>query len=205
VTRWGTGTISNSQGTAGPMARAVRDAAVLLGVLAGADPKDPATQAKGARFGVDYTAQLRREALRGARLGIPRTGYFGYSPATDALMDEAFRVLKADGAVLVDPGTLVDAEKVGDAEVEGLLYWVKAGLEAYLRGLGGPAPKTLAELIDFNHKHADSELRYFGQEIFLKALKKGPLTDAAYRKARATCERLSRKEGIDATMSRHNL
>src|SRR5262249_60815615 len=120
VTRWGTGTISNSQGTAGPMARAVRDAAVLLGVLAGADPKDPATQAKGARFGVDYTAQLRREALRGARLGIPRTGYFGYSPATDAPMDEALRGPQGEGAGVVGPGPPVDAGEVGGAQVDGV-------------------------------------------------------------------------------------
>jgi len=187
------------------MARTVRDAAVLLGVIAAADPKDPATQARGARYGVDYSAQLRREALRGARLGIPRAGYFGYSPATDALMDEAFKVLKAEGAVLVDPVLLPGPGKLGDPELEVLLYEFKADLEAYLRGLGGPAPKTLAELIEFNQKHADSELRYFGQETFIQSAKKGPLTDAAYRKARATCLRLSRNEGIDAAMAKHKL
>jgi amidase len=205
VSRSGVVPISHSQDTAGPMARSVRDAALLLGVLAGPDPKDAATQARGAHFGVDYTAQLKRESLKGARLGIPRTGYFGYSPATDALMEEALRVLKAEGAVLVDPVSLPGPGKLGDPELEVLLYEFRADLEQYLRGLGGSAPKTVAELITFNEKHADTELRYFGQETFLQAVKKGPLTDPAYRKARAACERLSRKEGIDATMAKHRL
>jgi len=205
VSRTGVVPISHTQDTAGPMARTVRDAALLLGVLAGADPKDAATQAKGARFGEDYTAQLRRDALKGARLGIPRAGYYGYSPATEALMDEAFKVLKAEGAVLVDPVVLSTPGKLGDPELEVLLYDFKNDLEQYLRGLGGTAPKTLAELITFNEKHADTELKYFGQETFLQAVRKGPLTDPAYRKAKATAERLSRKEGIDATMAKHKL
>ena len=205
VSRTGVVPISHTQDTAGPMARTVRDAALLLGVLAGADPKDAATQAKAARFGEDYTAQLRRDALKGARLGIPRAGYYGYSPATEALMDEALKVLKAEGAVLVDPVVLSTPGKLGDPELEVLLYDFKNDLEQYLRGLGGTAPKTLAELITFNEKHADTELKYFGQETFLQAVKKGPLTDPAYRKAKATAERLSRKEGIDATMAKHKL
>jgi len=107
--------------------------------------------------------------------------------------------------VLVDPVVLSTPGKLGDPELEVLLYDFKNDLEQYLRGLGGTAPKTLAELITFNEKHADTELKYFGQETFLQAVKKGPLTDPAYRKAKATAERLSRKEGIDATMAKHKL
>jgi amidase len=205
VSRGGIVPISHSQDTAGPMARTVRDAALLLEVLAGRDPADAASAAKGARFDVRYSGALDRGALKGARIGVARTKYFGYHPATDALAEKALEVLKAEGAVIVDPANIVTAGKIDDPELEVLLYEFKADLDAYLSKLGGTGPRTMKALIEWNQAHADAEMPLFGQELFIDAEKKGSLTTPAYRKARDACIRLSRKEGIDATMSKHRL
>ncbi len=205
VSRGGIVPISHSQDTAGPMARSVRDAALLLEVLAARDPADAASAAKGARFDVRYSGALDRGALKGARIGVARTKYFGYHPATDALAEKALELLKAEGAVLVDPANIATAGKIDDPELEVLLYEFKADLESYLSKLGGTGPRTMKALIEWNQAHADAELPLFGQELFIDAEKKGPLTSPAYRKARDACVRLSRKEGIDATMSKHRL
>lgn len=205
VSRSGIVPISHSQDTAGPMARTVRDAALLLEVLVGRDPADAATGAKGARFDVRYTAALEQGALKGARIGVPRPKYWGYHPAADALAEEALRLLKAEGAILVDPAPIATAAKIDDPELEVLLYEFKADLEAYLAKLGGPGPRTMKALIAWNQAHADAELSLFGQELFIDAEKKGPLTTPAYRKAREACMRLSRAQGIDAVMDQHKL
>jgi amidase len=205
VSRSGIVPISHSQDTAGPMTRTVRDAALLLEVLAGRDPADAATGAKGAKFDVRYSAALDRGALKGARIGVARSKYFGYHPATDALAEEVLKIFKAEGAVLVDPANIATAGKIDEPELEVLLYEFKADLEAYLAKLGGSGPRTMKALIEWNQAHADAEMPIFGQELFIDAEKKGPLTSAAYRKARDACIRLSRKEGIDATLSKYKL
>ena len=204
VSRSGIIPISHSQDTAGPMARTVRDAALLLEVIAARDPADPASGAKGARW-VRFSAGLDKGALRGARIGIPRPKYFGYHPATDALAEEALKLLRSEGAVLVDPAPIATAAKIDEPELEVLLYEFKADLEAYLSRLGGSGPRTMAALIEWNQAHADTEMPIFGQELFVDAQKKGPLTSPAYVKARQACLRLSRKEGIDAVMDKHRL
>ena len=205
VSRSGIVPISHSQDTARPMARTVRDAALLLEVLAGRDPADPATAAKGARFDVRYAAALDRGALKGARIGVPRPVYFGYHPATDALAEKALEVLKAEGAILIDPAPVPTAAKIDEPELQVLLYEFKADLEAYLSKLGGTGPRTMKALIEWNQAHAEAEMPLFGQERFLDAEKKGPLTSPEYVKARQACLRLSRKEGIDAVMDKHRL
>ena len=205
VSRSGIVPLAHSQDTAGPMARTVRDAALLLEVLVGRDPTDAASAAKGARFDSRYTSALDRGALKGARIGVARTKYFGYHPATDALAEEALKVLAAEGAVVVDPAPITTAGKIDEPELEVLAYEFKADLNAYLSRLGGTGPRSLKALIEWNQAHADSEMPVFGQELFIDAEKKGPLTTPAYRKAREACIRLSRKEGIDATMSKHRL
>ena len=205
VSRSGIIPISHSQDTAGPMTRTVRDAALLLSALAAPDASDAGSRPSGMPSGADFTRGLDAGGLRGARIGIPRPVYFGYSPSADALAETAFQVLRDAGAILVDPAPIGTAPSLDGPEDLVLLYEFKADLDAYLRGLGGSGPRTLAELIAFNDKNAAVEMPFFGQERFLKAQSKGPLTDPAYKRALALCRRLAGREGIDATMERHRL
>ncbi len=206
VSRSGIIPISHTQDTAGPMTRTVRDAAIILNVLAGIDPRDSATAASRTRPRIDYTRFLDPNGLRGARIGVARTRYFGYSNPTDKIINEAIDGMKAQGAVIVDPANIATAGKFDDSEFEVLLYEFKADLNSYLAGLGPKAPvRTLQDIIDFNEGHKDQEMPWFGQEILLMSQKKGPLSEKKYRDALAKDIRISRKEGIDATMSKYKL
>lgn len=205
ISRAGIIPISASQDTAGPMARTVRDAAALLGVLAAADGRDPATQARPAGLPTDYMAGLNQPALAGARLGLFRAG-MALTPKTEAVLAAAVAVLRAAGAEVVDPVDVPGQKEMGDAEFEVLLYEFKDGLNAYFASLGpGALVKSLEELIAFNRAQADRELPYFGQELLEQAQAKGPLTEKAYLDALATCRRLARAEGIDAVLAHHRL
>jgi amidase len=188
------------------MARTVRDAAIVLGALTGVDPRDSATNASAGKSFPDYTRFLDANGLKGARIGICRDRYMGYSPKTDKLVEGAIDVLKQAGATIVDPANITTAGKFDDAEFEVLLYEFKADLNAYLASLGPAAPaQTLADLIRFNDQNAAREMPYFGQEIFEQAEKKGPLTESKYTQARAKCIRMARTAGIDAVMNKHKL
>jgi amidase len=205
VSRAGVIPIAHSQDTAGPMARTVADAAALLGVLAGVDPRDRATAASRGRSQADYTRFLDPAGLRGARIGVARS-YFGFNDAVDRVMNEAVAAMKSAGAIIVDPANIPTKGKFDDSEFEVLLYEFKADLNAYLAGLGSRAPaKSLADLIAFNERNREREMPFFGQEIFVMAQKKGPLTTRAYRLALAKNHRLSRTEGIDAVVAKHRL
>jgi amidase len=205
VSRSGVIPIAHSQDTAGPMARTVRDAAVLLGVLAGVDPDDPATAGGAGQIHTDYTKFLDPNGLKGARIGVARN-YFGFHDATEAVMSEALDALKRQGATVVDPAELPNMDKVGDAEMTVLLYELKADLNAYLARLGPEAPvRTLKQVIDFNDRNKPREMPYFGQDLFVKAEAKGPLTSYEYLEALAKCRRLTRTEGIDAVMDKAKL
>ena len=202
VSRAGIIPIAHSQDTAGPMTRTVRDAAILLGVIAGVDSRDSATSGSAGKIEADYTRFLDANGLRGARIGVARK-YFGFSDAVDALMSDAIDAMKKQGAVIVDPAELAaDPEN----EFDVLLYEFKADLNAYLAGLGPKAPvRTLADIIAFNDQHKDQEMPFFGQDIMIKAQAKGPLTEKAYVDALAKNLKRSRDEGIDATMTKNNL
>jgi amidase len=205
VSRSGIIPISHSQDTAGPMCRTVRDAAILLGVLAGADPADKATQDPNRKVAADYTTVLDPRGLIGARIGVARN-YFGFDDAVDRVMTRALDVLKGRGATLVDPAELPNMDKVGEPELTVMLYELKAGLNAYLARLGDKAPaRSLKEVIEFNERHSKEELPYFGQDLFVKAQAKGPLDSAEYQEALAKCRRLARTDGIDAVMDKHRL
>jgi len=206
VSRAGIIPISHTQDTAGPLCRTVADAAALLSALAGADPRDPATAPAAAHAEKDYTKRLDRAGLRGARIGVARAKFFGYSDVTDRLAEAALGVLRREGAVLVDPADIPNAGSYDDAELQVLLYELKADLNAYLAALGPTAPvRTLADVITFNERERAREMPFFGQELFVQAEAKGPLTSPAYRKARATCRRLARTSGLDAVLAKHQL
>ncbi|MGB3565451.1 MAG: amidase [Thermoanaerobaculia bacterium] len=205
VSRSGIIPISHSQDTAGPMARTVTDAAILLGALTGIDPRDEATAASDGQADVDYTRFLDADGLRGARIGVARQ-YFGFHPEVDKLMEAALEAMKGLGAVLVDPADIPTRGKFDDAEFEVLLYEFKADLNSYLAGLGESAPvRTLAEIIDFNEQNADRQMPYFGQDLFYQAEEKGLLTSPDYLRALKKSRRLSREEGIDAVMDTNRL
>jgi amidase len=206
VSRTGIVPIAHSQDTAGPMARTVTDAALLLGVLAGVDPQDRATRDAARRGQRDYTPYLNRDGLRGARIGVVRNRLFGYSPAADRLADAAIADMKRLGAVIVDPANIPTLGKFDESEFDVLLYEFKADLNAYLTSRGPAAPvHSLADVIAFNNSHQAEELPYFGQEILTMAEKKGPLTEQKYKTELASNHLLARQRGIDAVMTKYKL
>ncbi|MEO6892856.1 MAG: amidase [Ktedonobacteraceae bacterium] len=199
--------IAHSQDTVGPFGRTVADAAALLGAITGNDPRDPTTQQSAGQVHTDYTQFLDPDGLRGARIGIARQAYFGYNAKTDAIAEAAIERMRALGAVIIDPADIPTAQQMSasEAEMTVLLYECKADLNAYLAELLETPVRTLADIIAFNDAHAGEELKYFGQELFLKAQATTSLADPAYLAALAENQRLSQQEGIDAVMEQHQL
>jgi amidase len=205
VSRSGIIPISHSQDGAGPMCRTVRDAAILLGALTGVDPVDSATAASSGKSYNDYAQFCDPNGLKGARIGVARK-YFGFNDLVDALMEQALDAVKKQGATLVDPADIETLGKFDASELSVLLYELKADMNAYLARLGPSAPQhTLKEIIEFNERNRQREMPYFGQDLFIKAEAKGPLTEKAYLDALDTNHQLARKEGIDATMDKYHL
>ncbi|NNJ11730.1 amidase [Chloroflexales bacterium ZM16-3] len=198
--------ISSTQDTVGPHGRTVADAALVLGVIAGPDPDDPATAAGEGRALGDYTPFLVADGLRGARIGVLRGGkVFGYHPGTDQVAEAAIALMADQGAIIIDPVELPEGVSFSDpAEFEVLLYEFKAGLNAYLAGCGGDLPRSLAELIAFNQANADAEMPYFGQELFLLAEMKGGLDTPAYQEALVKSRDVARA-AIDSMLDTHGL
>ena len=194
ISRAGIIPISHSQDTAGPMTRTVRDAAIMLGALA---------ENISGKSHSDYTPFLRPDGLRGARLGFAKR----YQRANSAkVIETALEAMKSAGAIVIDDLDDTPLSKAGSGEGDVLLYEFKTGINAYLARLSPNMPvRTLADLIQFNEKHSERELLYFGQETFVRAEAKGPLTDKAYLEAVEKCNKLTRIEGIDALMDKHQL
>ncbi len=199
VSRSGIIPISHTQDTAGPMARTVRDAAVLLGVLAGSDPKDAASREADTRREADYTRFLAKDGLKGARLGVVKH-LLGVHAHVDAVIQPALEILKTQGATLVE--VELKSAAYDDAEFEVLLYEFKADLNAYFAGRGG-AVKDLAGLMAFNESRRTDEMPFFGQELLKQAQAKGPLTDPAYLKALELCAQARRD--ILGLLEKHQL
>ncbi len=202
VSRSGIIPIAASQDTAGPMARTVTDAAILLGVMVGEDKRDTITSYAKLKGLDDYTKSLDVNGLKGAKIGVIRN-YFGRNSKVDELMNENIKVLKKAEAVVVDV-ELPTLRQFGDAEFEVLLYEFKAGLNKYLAERGGKY-KTLQDLIEFNQANKDKEMPYFGQDIFIKAQQKGDLEEREYRLALLQSKVLTQEKGIDAVMDKEKL
>ena len=204
VSRTGIIPIAHSQDTAGPMARTVTDAAILLTALTGIDPRDEATNARRGQPVLDYTKFLDKDGLRGVRLGVARK-HFGFNERVDKLMNDLLNEMKKLGAILVDPADIPTTGKFDDSEFEVLLYEFKADLNVYLAGRGQTSIRSLKDVIEFNEKNRDREMPYFGQDIMIKAEAKGPLTSKAYLAALRKNDLLTRTQGIDYVMKKNKL
>lgn len=202
VSRDGIIPIAHSQDTAGPMARSVRDAALMLTAMSANDPRDPAAGARPAQA-LDYAANLSSDALSGKRIGVVRSyGGAGGNPYIENQFEKSIAVLREHGAAIVDPIEL-DAEGMGDAEYEVLLYEFKADLNAYLEASGAPL-KSMRDIMEFNIANANTVMPYFGQEHMELAVEKGDLTEQAYLAALETSKRMA-QSAIDDALNEHDL
>jgi amidase len=205
VSRAGIVPISHSQDGAGPMARTVADAALLLSVIAGTDPDDPATASIANKRPIDYRQYLDPKGLRGARIGVARK-YFGFSEPVDALMENVLAAMRSEGAILVDPADIESFGKFGDTELLVFMYELKADLNAYLAKLGDSSRvHSLKDVIEFNEKNKDKEMPWFGQDLLIKAESTGPLTEKGYVEALEKNHLLARAQGIDGLMDKNKL
>ncbi len=197
--------ISHTQDTAGPMARTVADAVTLLGPLTGVDENDPRTGESEQHMQQDYSSFLDANGLQGKRVGVMRSA-FGFHEKVDQVMESAIEIMKSAGAEIVDPVEIKTNREYGRSGYDVLLYEFKDGLNKYLAGLGPDAPvKNLEEVIAFNEEHRDQSMPYFEQEILKLSQEKGDLEEAEYKEALEKILRLSREEGIDATLAEHQL
>tara|TARA_R110000744_G_scaffold74350_5_gene148518 strand:+ start:11533 stop:13068 length:1536 start_codon:yes stop_codon:yes gene_type:complete len=200
ISRDGIIPIAHSQDTAGPMARSVTDAVMLLSALTAVDADDNAALSAP----TDYMSHLKLDGIKGKRIGVARN-LMGYHGQLDAVFEQAIVDLQAQGAIIVDSTNFTNSDVWGDAEFEVLLYEFKHGLNAYLAGTDDHTPKSLEALIAFNLAHADKEMPYFKQEIFEMAQAKGPLTDDRYLAALQLAKKSTQAEGIDALLAKHKL
>lgn len=202
VSRDGIIPIAHSQDTAGPMARSVRDAALMLNAMSAVDSGDPATAERPATV-PDFAAGLDADGLRGKRIGVVRSyGGAGENPYVDSRFEEAVAVLRAQGAIIVDPIEL-ETSGMGDAEYEVLLYEFKADLNAYLRDSAAPI-SNLSDIIAFNHENATAVMPFFAQEHMELAQEKGPLSDTEYLESLANSKRIAR-DAVDGALAEHRL
>lgn len=202
--------ISHSQDTVGPFGRTVADAATVLGAMVGVDPRDDATSASAGKFFTDYRQFLDPHGLKGARIGVLRQVFAGFQDKVDVIYNQAIDAMRKAGAIIVDPADLPDAQDIANStdETTVLLFEFKQDLNKYLAARGDPAIHTLQDLIDFNNAHAQQELAFFGQELFLQAQAldlNDPTTIANYQKALDNDHHLGRDLGIDAALKQFNL
>ncbi|MDI9239046.1 amidase [Lysobacter sp. LF1] len=202
VSRNGIIPISYSQDTAGPMARSVADAAILLSAIVGRDDGDPVTAESTGRAIFDYHARLNRDGLRGARIGVLRKS-MGFHPGADAAMERSLEAMRQAGAEVIDVELPTDGQW-NDAEMDVLLYEFKHGVNAYLSRSGAPV-NSLAGLIEYNRRNAKTEMPFFAQELFERAEAKGTLDEIAYIEARSKARRLAGAEGLEALVAASKL
>jgi len=207
ISRDGVVPVAHSQDIVGPICRTVTDAAILLGALVGVDKNDATTRSSEGKYYSDYTKFLDRDGLSGARIGVPRRVYFGYSPRSDAITDVAIKRMQELGAKIIDPANIPTARRMSTSGSEGavLLHEFKADINHYLSGLANSKVRSLKDVIDFNEAHKLDELKYFGQDVLLEAQKAKTLKDPKYLAALRENYHLSRQKGIDFVMDKHRL
>jgi amidase len=206
VSRQGIIPIAQSMDTAGPMARTVSDAVLLLDVMASTTYRDDAAGLRRPALVHDYAAFLIPGGLRSARIGVVREELFGYSPPADRIAEDALELLKHEGATLVDPANIDTINQLSKPSMLVMQYEFKTGINAYLAGLGpGPPVQSLEDIIAFNEENKDREMPFFGQETMVAAAEKGSLASKEYVLALKQCRDRSRRLGIDAIMDKHDL
>ena len=205
VSRAGIVPIAHSQDTAGPMARSVSDAAILLNAIVGADSRDP-TSSAGTTHRTDYTRYLVANGLKGARIGVVRK-LAGFNPDVDALFAQNIAALKTAGATVIDPVELPHVGKYDDAEMTVMQYEFKHDLNAYLAALpaSANAPRSLVELIAFDQRERAREMPWFEQDLFEQSQARGALVDKAYRSALAKSKAWAGTKGIDIALAKYKL
>ena len=205
ISRSGVIPVAHSQDTAGPMARTVADAAIMLGAMAGFDGQDPVTRLGKKRGLSNYVKFLDLDGFKGARIGVARN-MAGTNPRILKIFETCLEAMRHLGAVIVDPADVKHFDKFSDSEKEVLHYEYKADLNAYLKSLdAGARVHSLEDVIKFNEENSDQVMPYFGQEHMIMANERGSLKDRKYKAALAKNLRLARRQGIDATMKKHKL
>jgi amidase len=202
VSRSGVIPISPSQDTLGPMARTVADAALVLTAIAGFDPEDPITVSARPE---DYTKYLDVKALAGARIGVPRKGWFGVVRHVDTIVAAALDKLRELGAVLVDNVELEIPPTLNGAELAVFLAEIKPAMASYLARRGDPKVRSLFDIMMFDLDNRERELRNFGHEWFEKAQVMTGMQSPGYREARAMCLAIARDQLLDGAMQKHKL
>src|SRR2546422_10392398 len=208
TSRAGVVPISHNQDTVGPHARTVADAAAVLGAIASQlpDPRDPATGSTRSKVFTDYTQFLNPDGLRGARIGVARSGITGSSDKADAVFETAIRAMRDAGAIIIDPADIPTINEInaGNSEIVVLIFDFKRDLNAYLASRVGLGVHTLADLIAFNQAHADQELPFFGQELFELA-ESDPFDAPTAAGALARDLQIGGPLGIDAVLQQFHL
>ncbi|MWV45835.1 amidase [Paenibacillus sp. HJL G12] len=204
VSRSGIIPITRTQDTAGPMARTVTDAAIVLGAMTGVDERDDYTTSSQGHFLTDYTPFLDASFLKQARIGIPRFYYEGLDPERMQILENAIEVLRSEGATIVDPVELPCQETKWNWNV--LLYEFKKGVNDYLLQLPSSIPvHSLEEVIAFNNEHAEECLKY-GQGVLEESeATSGTLSEPEYLDTLRLNTEMSRAQGIDAALEKHKL
>ncbi|MHA1121280.1 MAG: amidase [Candidatus Heimdallarchaeota archaeon] len=205
VSRTGIIPISHNQDTAGPIARTVEDAAILLTAMVGVDKEDAQSITNEKDIPADYTEFLDSDGLKDARIGVARN-FFGRNELVNQVIDKAIEKMEKAGAIIVDQLMLDSVKKLREPEYEVLLYDFKNDLNEFLEiFVPNEFPQTMKEIIDFNEKNKEKVMPYFGQEHFKKAEERGPLTDKVYKKALKDCHKYAREEGIDLAIKENKL
>ena len=204
VSRSGVIGVCAQQDTLGPICRSVSDLAIMLGVMAGADPRDPASLDAASQAPSDYRTCLDPKGLRGARIGVAR-GYFGFHEGTDAIVDFAIDTMAECGAQVVPEVRLGDHHLLSEAELVMCLYTLKVQTNQYLAEHPASPARSLGDVIRFNRENADRVMPFFGQELLERAESTAGLDASEFLAAQAQCLRKARDEGIDLAMRTHGL